>query len=130
MHAHISDAAPDPPFQPHTPTTAAQPSILRLKAVFKRPQAGFAQPRRPSLAELAKTRQQARREKATPKPAAVKPQPAEPAEAAQEKEGEEELVVEMEVDPKKIKGRKPRTASRVKKSGSKFAAKKQKGVKK
>ena len=33
MHAHISDAAPDPPFQPHTPTKAAQPSILRLKAV-------------------------------------------------------------------------------------------------
>lgn len=102
-----------------------QPSILRLKAVFKRPQpAGFtAQQRRSGGAPRAK---------AAPKSTPTKPEAAKPAamETAAPEGGqkEEEVVVEMEVDAKKVKGRKPRTASRTKKTGSRFAAKKQKGT--
>lgn len=100
---------------------------MKLKAVFKRPQTFTAQPRRPAAASGAQ------REKATPKqpkPAAMETEAAAAAAAgaaAKQQEGEgEEVVVEMEVEAKKAKGRKPRTVSRVKKSGTPFAAKKQK----
>ena len=107
----------------HTPycvhaATDSQPSILKLKAVFKRPHLNTAQPRRISAPAP-------QREKATPKPVAME---AEAVPAAKQTEGE--AVVEMEVDTKRVKGRKPRTVSRVKKSGTPFAAKKQKAVKK
>lgn len=107
--------------------TGAQPSILRLKAVFKRPQLAAAQQQRGRVGAAAP-----QREKATPKPKPTKPEAAkaaamETAAPVEEQEEEEEEVDEMEVEVKKVKGRKPRTTSRFKKTGSLFAAKKQKG---
>lgn len=112
------------PYPTPNPPTDSQPSIQRLKAIFKRPQqpAFAAQPRRPAPKPKA--------EKAAPKTPAPAAMEAEaPAALAQEQE-QEEGVVEMEVDAKKAKGRKPRLVTRVKQSGVKFAAKKQKGAKK
>jgi hypothetical protein len=84
------------------------------------------QPRRPATAKprekaAAKQQQQA----AAPTPAAM-----DMAEAPAVAQEGEEVVVDMEVDAKRAKGRKPRTASRVKKSGAPFAPKKQKAAKK
>lgn len=130
IHTRSPHDQTNPPIHPPTQTPDTQPSIQRLKAIFKRPQqqAFAAQPRRPAPASKPKA------EKAAPKPqttpAAMEAEAAPAAPAPEQEEGEEEGVVEMEVDAKKGKGRKARLVTRVKQSGVKFAAKKQKGAKK
>ncbi len=104
----------------------SQPSIMRLKSVFKRPQAqAMAVQRRMAInnrSTSATKKQQDKAQKKESEPAVAAMEAAAAEESDEEAEG-------MEVVPGKRATGKARTVSRFKKSGQAYSAKKQKRVK-
>ena len=111
----------------------SQPTIMRLKSVFKRPQAqAMAVQRRMAINNRSATTATKKQEKAQKKESLSESGEAAAMEAeapvAEEEESEEEAEG-MEVVPGKRATGKARTVSRFKKSGQAYSAKKQKRVK-
>jgi hypothetical protein len=112
-------------------TQTDQPSIMKLRGVFRRLPGSQAQAmsvqRRMAINNKTKSSSSSKKEAATVEKASEKE--VEMAPAAEEESDEEEGAEGMEVVPGKRATGKTRTVSRFKKSGQAYSAKKQKRVK-
>ena len=112
-------------------TQTDQPSIMKLRGVFRRLPGSQAQAmsvqRRMAINNKTKSSSSSKKEAATVEKASEKE--VEMAPAAEEEESDEDGAEGMEVVPAKRATGKARTVSRFKKSGQAYSAKKQKRVK-
>jgi len=112
-------------------TQTDQPSIMKLRGVFRRLPGSQAQAmsvqRRMAINNKTKSSSSSKKEAAAVEKASEKE--VEMAPAAEEEESDEEEAEGMEVVPGKRATGKARTVSRFKKSGQAYSAKKQKRVK-